>query len=470
MNFLNLLFDFSSCLDKQQGGVHRRACGLFKLFSDMQHIKSDGLLYAAQGNLFSHYHHTQQRAEIIEQSNYFFHEALGHERFNLTVLLSQLKLDRLFRKRKKCYDLYPIDKLYHEVIWRNIFSNSLGPHSQEQILVNDFYFTDMTAQVIAQVNTSAYDIVVFPSVSAVRVASQSKKIVLCQDLDLMINPDIYPKSLLQDHVGALRQSVQDAFFVCHSVAAYKQLIHLFPTVENKSCVISDNHSFAYKRTLDNKILEEIILTRQIHSVDRVVHGPADYFLTASALDGASNLMNLVHAWEKLNYQYGRNLKWIVMTSSKSMSDQLRQVLRPHIDQANLILLTGLSEIEQSYLYSHAQCYVATNYTEANARDLLAALHYGCPVVVSDHAAHREILNDAALYCDPYSENSIADAMARLLYHAEDSDLANTLVENGVKQLRVFSPEKVSAHWIKLLGSIQCKQPNESADLSVSYGK
>lgn len=53
---------------------------------------------------------------------------------------------------------------------------------------------------------------------------------------------------------------------------------------------------------------------------------------------------------------------------------------------------------------------------------------GCPVIVARSAALPETCGDAALYCDPYSSEDIAEQLRTLLRSPE---LRKTLIERGL---------------------------------------
>ena len=42
------------------------------------------------------------------------------------------------------------------------------------------------------------------------------------------------------------------------------------------------------------------------------------------------------------------------------------------------------------------------------------MRYGCPTIVGKAAALPEVCADAALYCDPYSQDDIAEKLRRVL--------------------------------------------------------
>ncbi len=176
---LLVLFDLSFALQHISAETRKLSCELFSALAKQPDIELHGFLYAEENDIFFRCQHTTVRGEAIEYAHYFFHDALGHEKMYITKLLSILKLKKLFTRIKKNYELYPIDPIYQEVIWRNIFDRTLSFKDRPSILNKRFYFTDLNRQFQkkASLNTSAYDFVLFPQESPLKISKNSQKIM-----------------------------------------------------------------------------------------------------------------------------------------------------------------------------------------------------------------------------------------------------------------------------------------------------
>ncbi|MFL9865279.1 glycosyltransferase family 1 protein [Paraburkholderia fungorum] len=87
----------------------------------------------------------------------------------------------------------------------------------------------------------------------------------------------------------------------------------------------------------------------------------------------------------------------------------------------------ISDEKLKALYQHAQCFVYPSIYEGFGIPPLEAMRSGCPVIVGRSTALPETCGDAALYCDPYSSEDIADQLRTLLRSPE---LRATLIERG----------------------------------------
>jgi glycosyltransferase involved in cell wall biosynthesis len=87
------------------------------------------------------------------------------------------------------------------------------------------------------------------------------------------------------------------------------------------------------------------------------------------------------------------------------------------------------------LYRNAACLIFPSFYEASPLPPIEAMHFGCPVVVSDIPAHRERCGDAAEYCNPADEASMLAAVRRVIH---DPSRAGQLRERGYERQRQYS--------------------------------
>lgn len=109
-----------------------------------------------------------------------------------------------------------------------------------------------------------------------------------------------------------------------------------------------------------------------------------------------------------------------------------------------VRFTGyISDQELARYYGEAGMLVFASLYEGFGFPAIEAMSFGVPVLASRAASLPEVCQDAALYCDPYSIEDIAEKMEKLM---ENSALRNTLIEKGQERIRFFSWDKsVSRH-------------------------
>ncbi len=93
----------------------------------------------------------------------------------------------------------------------------------------------------------------------------------------------------------------------------------------------------------------------------------------------------------------------------------------------------------AFCYAQAFCMMSTSRLESFNNTPLEAMALGCPAVISDCCAHREVAGDAALFVSPGSAGEFADAILRL---KQDRELYDEMRERGFARVKNFR-QKVS---------------------------
>ncbi len=164
-----------------------------------------------------------------------------------------------------------------------------------------------------------------------------------------------------------------------------------------------------------------------------------YLLFLGSLGPHKNPENLVKAFKIVSQKYAGELKLVFVGPGCRQQNRLVPAWKKYLQD----LITGLGltssvifrdkaegEVLTSF-YRHAEVCVVPSYLESFGVVPGEALCCGTISVVSDIPAFREVYEDAVLYSDPYSPESIADAILRLL---NDEDLRRELIEKGRRLL------------------------------------
>lgn len=105
-----------------------------------------------------------------------------------------------------------------------------------------------------------------------------------------------------------------------------------------------------------------------------------------------------------------------------------------------VLHFSASDEEMARLYAGAEAFVFPSLYEGFGMTVLEAFACGCPAVVSDTPALREIAGDAAVFFDPKSMASTQQATRRVLY---DRELQSSLIQRGHERNGLFSWQKTA---------------------------
>ncbi|RYF70976.1 MAG: glycosyltransferase family 1 protein, partial [Cytophagaceae bacterium] len=131
-------------------------------------------------------------------------------------------------------------------------------------------------------------------------------------------------------------------------------------------------------------------------------------------------------------------------------NQAEQALFYASGLANRVHYRPANDTSLIALYRHARAFVFPSLNEGFGIPVLEAYSSGCPVVLSNRSSLPEVGGDAALYFDPEDDDSIADAVERVL---TDNALHAALSQKGTERLRNFSCDKTAQQTLEVYKSL-----------------
>jgi glycosyltransferase involved in cell wall biosynthesis len=104
-------------------------------------------------------------------------------------------------------------------------------------------------------------------------------------------------------------------------------------------------------------------------------------------------------------------------------------------EGRVLHVAGPSDTALASLYQHARAFAFPSRYEGFGLPVLEAFAYGCPAVLGRSSSLPEIGGDAAAYFDPESEDSMREAVGRVL---RDEPLRHAMIAAGHRRAREFS--------------------------------
>lgn len=316
-----------------------------------------------------------------------------------------------------------------------------------------------------RLDTRGYDVMIAETPYPARLTRGTRMVVRYHDaIPLLMPHTISDKAYHQaSHYQALRSNVREgAFFSCVSEATRADLVSIFPEAESRAVTIPNMVSDAYFAEDSPRVrVPEILHTRRHgaplrnggHSLPPVgADGSFDYLLMVSTIEPRKNHLALLSAWERLRTEGRRALRLVLVGELGWSHKPIVRRFRPWLESGELVMLENVPSDELRLLYRHASITVCPSLYEGFDFSGIEAMRSGGAVAASDIPVHRDVFSDAAEYFDPYSVESQAGALARLL---GDSGAARRgdLVAAGARVSAAYLPERVLPQWQAFLQKV-----------------
>lgn len=156
-----------------------------------------------------------------------------------------------------------------------------------------------------------------------------------------------------------------------------------------------------------------------------------YLLFVGTREPRKNLAKLIQAWLPLAKDYQ-----LIIAGEQSWdgSEKISQ-------DPNLRFLGRVNDYELAVLYHHCELFVYPSLYEGFGLPILEAFSHGVPVVSSDIPAIREVAGNAAELANPMDENSIRQAIEKILNENKvDSD---NRMKRMIIRLQLFNWQKTA---------------------------
>ncbi len=181
-----------------------------------------------------------------------------------------------------------------------------------------------------------------------------------------------------------------------------------------------------------------------------VYLPKPYLLYIGAAYPHKNLENLLKAFKILL----NNLKSFDIQDLKLVlvgkEDFFYRKLKKRTEELSLrertIFLGYLDDQDLAQVYQNAFIYIFPSYYEGFGLPALEALSQGVPVVASRAGSLPEILDQAALYFNPYDIKDMAQVISKVI---NDKNLREDLIKKGFEQVKKFNWQKCAEETLKV---------------------
>lgn len=222
------------------------------------------------------------------------------------------------------------------------------------------------------------------------------------------------------------------------------LIDFYNIPENKIDVIYNAANELYYVISE----DEKEITKQ-----QLTHGK-DYFYFVGAIHKRKNLTNLFKAFDLFKEKTKSDVKLVIIGSKKWWKGELEDCFN-NIKYKKDIIFTGRLEAKDINKIANASLALTfVSQFEGFGIPIVEAFAAGCPVITSNTTSMPEVGGNAALYCNPYIPQSIAEAMENIYNNPQ---LREEMVSKGFEQNKKFNWKKSAERlWDSIEKTIETK--------------
>jgi glycosyltransferase involved in cell wall biosynthesis len=175
-----------------------------------------------------------------------------------------------------------------------------------------------------------------------------------------------------------------------------------------------------------------------------------YVLYFGGFDLRKNVPRIIRAYAQLPSALREQYQLVVAGRLRHVGHPLYPDPRPLVRELGIdgqVIFTGqIREQDKAPLYSAATCFLFPSLYEGFGMPVLEAMACGTPVLTSNSSALPEVVGDAGLLVDPYSEQAIAAALAHLL---ENEPFRLELGARALERARFFTWQQVAEQTVEV---------------------
>lgn len=175
--------------------------------------------------------------------------------------------------------------------------------------------------------------------------------------------------------------------------------------------------------------------------------PKNYILFVGSRRGYKNFERFINSIAELLQE---NKEIFIVCAGGGRFDFVEKILFEKLKILKQIIQYNVDDTLLAYLYQNAQCFVFPSLYEGFGIPILESFACGCPLICSNTSSLPEIAREGALYCDPTNEDSIKNAIKKVL---NDKQLAEKLIIKGYQRLQEFSWQRTAIETKKVYESI-----------------
>jgi glycosyltransferase involved in cell wall biosynthesis len=363
---------------------------------------------------------------------------IGENTSGVETYILELLNNILVKDKKNTYILYinaykNCDNILKQFNDKNVeILHTRNPNKIFNLLLSFLRWPKLDLVIEKKLNKKP-DIFFVPDLRPSPISKKTQKITVIHDLAYHHFPKFFSLKtrLWYKIINPQKEIKESSKIIAVSHFTKKDLINTYKIDPSKILVIHEG----VNKIIDNK-------QKNLQNL------PLEYFLFLSTLEPRKNLNMLIKAFSQFKKQNKNDIKLVIAgKENKKIFNHARSVAE--CADKDIILTGFVNEKEKASLFTHAKAFIYPSIFEGFGIPLLEAMKHKTPIITSLTSSMPEVAGDAAIFIDPYDQNSLAKAMEEILV-LETRKMLKAKMEQQIKK---FSWEKCARGTMELFISL-----------------
>jgi len=272
--------------------------------------------------------------------------------------------------------------------------------------------------------------------------SNLKRCITIHDLVPILYPELHNK---KEETERLICSVGNDYAICVSNNTRDDLL-------NHNRDLDPAHVFVSHLAADPDKFYHCTDSEKFKAIKEKYHLPDNYFLSLCTLEPRKNLDRLIRCFNTFIKQQKINDLSLVLVGGMGWKfDKIFAEIKHTKGLRDRIIVTGwLPDSDLASIYSNAHSFYYLSQYEGFGLPPLEAMQCGVATVTSNRSSLPEVVGDAAITVDPFSDDEICNAMHEFYFQNE---LRQLYRQKGIEQAEKFSWEKTASNYVDIYKKI-----------------
>ena len=242
----------------------------------------------------------------------------------------------------------------------------------------------------------------------------------------------YEKNFYRANLPAMISDARVLF--CDSKCTQNDVVRFYPAAEGKTKIVPLAHSPVFRPSaIDRDFLKK--------------YGIADpqrpFLLAVGIFPPRKNIPRFLQAFANLSKRLQDEMQIFLIghTGRKVDIDTITDAINQCRLNNKVSVLSNVANDDLIKFYNTAHSLVFPSLYEGFGLPVLEAMACGCPVISSNQSSLPEVCGNAALYVDPYSVESMTEALERII---SDGELHKRLHDESLRRSGEFSWDRTAA--------------------------